>query len=167
MRILIYFSLFILFSSNLIHSSGELKKTSPEVEDKFAIPSWGMKKARTGRYEVQNVEVEYNQATVNSNIQNKCQNCRPNCPHWNSLNKKERNRESYKWFMKNLPNDKKSEYKEKRNTLKRERYSKLPKEQKEKLIEKINDSRRRKIENMTIEEKKNIIKLIHKDERQN
>lgn len=110
--------------------------------------SWGAKRARTERYEVQIPNIESSHAYVNPKP---CEICRPNCPHWNSLSKKERNNESVKWYMKNLTKEEKLVYRKKHNASRRQWYSTLSKEHKGKIISRISDIRRNRRNNLTAE----------------
>jgi hypothetical protein len=118
----------------------------------FRTASWGAKRARTERYEVQISNIESSHVDVNPD--KPCKICRPNCPHWNSLSKKERNNESVKWYMKNLTKEEKSVYRKKLNASRRQWYSTLSKEHKGKIISRISDIRRIRRDNLTTEERK-------------
>ncbi|PWN33634.1 uncharacterized protein FA14DRAFT_156322 [Meira miltonrushii] len=116
--------------------------------------SWGSKRARTARFEVNAPEQMLSLSSAlkseTSENRSKCVYCRPNCPHWESMSKKQRESARIRLYYSNQSKEEKM----KRNAYLRQRYTNLPEEVKAQNKQLYISRRRERIAIMSPKERK-------------
>ena len=128
------------------------QQSQTEEAQRDSILVWGHKKARTARYEVPFQEAI--EEVESSKSEAKCKICRSNCPHWSSLDKREKNKAYVMFYRKKQNKEQRQIRLANQSRFQRKYYANLSQVEKDKRKKAAVQNRREKIANMTPEQRK-------------